>query len=1012
MKSYLHNKFTVLSILLALCLWTPDLSAQNIRNFDQSSAAKKVEMLQNTESQFKSAVPDFVHKTDPMIRYVIWTANKAQKGIAGYSPDWKDLPVAVDNVNSLDPMVDVILRVDAGNSTASLSAMGFVEVFNRNGIVAGRAPASRLQEISMDRSVRYVEASMKRKPLNDNALEDTKVTLVHSGSGLPQQYRGNGVVVGVLDTGIDFSHPDFSNGTGNSRIQFLMDMKTDGTNGIWSKAQLDSNPGSVTQLDGDGGGGHGSHVAGTAAGGGKVNPAYIGVAPNADIISVKGVRDDISDGGFSDVDVIFGVDWVFQRAAEMGKPAVVNLSLGGNWGPLDGSSGYESALSDLTGPGRIIVAAAGNEGSDYIHAGANLAPNTTYETLIDPVDPSQNWIQLWYDKGAVEWIRFGYYSLTNDGDLEFEGVTDPVNAGQIVGASGNSLDPIAVEIGNETIGYYFVDGTTTEDPGNGDGRFEIAIMDNDTGVDLSEYVWSVIIRSSSTGGRADLWIDGGQFYGWEIGFDDVTEMPGNTDHTVGAPSTAKKVLSVGSYVTRTRWTDMNGDSWRSQIPNPSGEGSVEPTFGDRSAFSSKGPTRDGRLSPDIMAPGEKITSVLSSHLTIHPSNSDEEGGVVENSVALGGQYMLTQGTSMASPHLAGVVALMLQANPTLDYDGVLQILTETARMDTFTGNQPNNSTGYGKVDALAAVQAAADAEQPAETIETKVFRTYDAGSQKRLFTVDPDGAPSDGFLTGTNSYQDAGKASLITISGSESVISYDAIRFWVSHRKAGATGDLTLKLYNGTTSTGPQGTAFYTATIAYSSIPETAYNGEPTLVTHTLPDGFTPPSNSFFIAIEFGSYTAVDEDKFGLTSTPTLGVSVPEVWELWSDGDWHDLDNAWDIPTNGVKLFFEIVAKVSVPVSIDRFADGELPETMQLYSNYPNPFNPTTVIPFSLPENGHVNLSVYDITGRLVSTLANETYMRGHHQVQFNAAQLSSGVYYYILRSADQQMTGKMLLIK
>jgi subtilisin family serine protease len=1010
MKNYLH-KFTILSILLALCLWTPDLSAQNIRSFDQSSAAKKVEMLQNTESQFKSVVTDFVHKTDPMIRYVIWTANKAQKGIAGYSPQWKELPVAVNDVNSLDPMVDIILRVDDGNSTASLAAMGFVEVFNRNGIVAGRAPASQLQDISMDRSVRYVEAAMKRKHLNDNALEDTKVTLVHSGSGLSQQYRGDGVVVGVLDTGIDFSHPDFSNGAGNSRIQYLMDMRTDGSNGIWSKAQMDSNPGDVTQLDGNGGGGHGSHVAGTAVGGGKVNPAYIGVAPNADIISVKGIRDDISDGGFSDVDVIFGVDWIFQKAAEMGKPAVANLSLGGNWGPLDGSSAYEMALSDLTGPGRIIVAAAGNEGSDYIHAGANLAPNKLYETLLDPVDPSQNWIQLWYDEGAVDWVRFAYYSITNDGDLEFEGLTKPVNAGQIAGATDENYDPIAVEFGYETIGYYFVDGTTTEDPGNGDGRFEMAIMDNDTGVDLSEYVWSVIIRSSSTGGRADLWIEGGQFYGWEIGFDDVTEMPGNTDQTVGAPSTAKKVLSVGSYVTRTRWTDMNGDTWISQVPNPSGEGDdVETTFGARSDFSSKGPTRDGRMSPDIMAPGQMITSVLSSHLTIHPSDSEEEGGVMEHYVAQGGQYMLSQGTSMASPHLAGVVALMLQANPTLDYDAVLEILTETARMDSFTGNQPNNSTGYGKVDALAAVQAAADAEQPVQTVETKVFRTYDAGALKRLFTLNDDGTPGNGFVTGTNTYDDQGKASLITISGS--VISYDAIRFWVSHRKEGASGDLTLKLYNGTTASGPQGTAFYTATIPYSEIPQTAYNGEPTLVTHTLPDGFTPPSNSFFIAFEFGAYPDADKDKFGLTSTPTLGAAVPEVWEL-SGGNWSQMDKAWnDLNNNGVKLFLEVVAKVSVPVSIDRFAEGELPETMRLYSNYPNPFNPTTVIPFSLPENGHVNLSVYDITGRLVSTLANETYMRGHHQVQFNAAQLSSGVYYYILRSADQQMTGKMLLIK
>src|SRR5690606_9881842 len=148
---------------------------------------------------------------------------------------------------------------------------------------------------------------------------------------------------------------------------------------------------------------------------------------------------------------------------------------------------------------------------------------------------------------------------------------------------------------------------------------------------------------------------------------------------------------------------------------------------------------------------------------------------------------------------------------------------------------PNNLYGYGKVDALAAVLAAADAEQPAETIETKVFRTYDSGASKVIFIV-AEGSASDGFMTGTNIYDDAGKASFISISGNENVVSYDAIRFWVAHRKSGASGNLTLKLYNGTTSTGPQGDAFYSATIPYSSIPETAYNGEPTLVTHDLPD--------------------------------------------------------------------------------------------------------------------------------------------------------------------------------
>jgi len=84
----------------------------------------------------------------------------------------------------------------------------------------------------------------------------------------------------------------------------------------------------------------------------------------------------------------------------------------------------------------------------------------------------------------------------------------------------------------------------------------------------------------------------------------------------------------------------------------------------------------------------------------------------------------------------------------------------------------------------------------------------------------------------------------------------------------------------------------------------------------------------------------------------------------------------------------------------------------RLEQNYPNPFNPTTEIMFTIPENGPVNISVYDLVGRKVAILINDNYQIGNYSVNFNASHLSSGQYIYQLISRDIVITKKMMLIK
>jgi len=633
-----------------------------------------------------TTIEPWLEKLDPAARMLLSQKTRLAKGRSSFSVDPKNLPFAVYSNASGELISDVFIQLETIADTLRLDALGVARRTHVGNIVIARAPVNLLRTLAEEPAVRFVQISGKSFPLNDASRADIRADLVHAGTGLSQAYRGEGVIVGMVDSGIDFSHPDFSNASG-TRIRFLLEYKSNNTQQEWTKAQIDANPASVTQRDGNGSGGHGTHVTGTAAGGGQLNPAMSGMAPSADIIFVKGIRDPQSFGGFSEADIIAGCQYIFQKADALDRPAVINLSLGGHLGAHDGTSLEEQSLTNLVGPGKIIVAAAGNSGFDKIHAGGNTFSGETNETLwLVDADAGLSLVDLWYDPGVLNRFTVGVYA-NNNGVLNFLSATKSISAGQ-------ALDT-TLTVDSQILGNVVIDAATTSDPNNGDGRALFLVESDNT-----ELVWTILTRSARSG-RLDMWVvTGGEFYDRVVGFADVIEMPGNSDYTVGMPATAEKVFAVGAYVTKNRWQSADGSFYNSINPDPSDPNTtIIPYIGQRAYFSSRGPTRDGRLAPHIAAPGEVIFSALSSHLTPGFGYSTQRE-------LQGGGYLGLQGTSMAAPHVTGVIALMLQANPNLTYDLVLQILQETARRDNFTGSVPNHQFGAGKIDAFAAVQRA------------------------------------------------------------------------------------------------------------------------------------------------------------------------------------------------------------------------------------------------------------------------------------------------------------------
>ncbi|ACF12707.1 peptidase S8 and S53 subtilisin kexin sedolisin [Chloroherpeton thalassium ATCC 35110] len=561
--------------------------------------------------------------------------------------------------------------------SAIINAGGTVSTIAGNILVA-RVPLDSVESIVAGESISRVEACQKQALLLDSSRAEIYADVVQAGEGgLDQSYNGTDVIVGVVDSGIDEDHADF-NTTSGSRILYLWDMSGSGNSPSsydygteYTQSQITA--GQCNQSDDDG---HGTHVTGIAAGNGRAESGFTGIAPDADIIFVKGYRD--VDGFYSD-DVINGCAYIFERADKVNKSAVVNLSLGGHVGPHDGTSLYEQALSNLVDEGKIIVAAAGNSGSSLVHVNYETGGSSFSEARETYFEISSStsaaYIDLWYETGSV---NVGIAAYRNGSRVDYTSSVAP----------GGQLSNESLGSGFQTFGTVTIDATETSYSENGDKRVLIEITNNNvTGV-----TWSLFTYGSGT---LDAWLSGGSFT------EDSGRLiyPGDNEKSVAIPSTAEKVICVGSYTTKNKWKAYDGNTYSL---------TSQPEIGAISSFSSLGPSRDGRTKPDIAAPGQVIMSALSSDLTI---GSD----VTVPYVSPSGELQAMQGTSMASPHVAGTIALMLEKNPQADYETVMDILTTTARQDDETGSVPNNTWGYGKLDVLEAMLQIAEGEKDTTT---------------------------------------------------------------------------------------------------------------------------------------------------------------------------------------------------------------------------------------------------------------------------------------------------------
>lgn len=447
---------------------------------------------------------------------------------------------------------------------------------------------------------------------------------------------GEKVVIGIVDTGIDPKHPAFK-----GRILRIWDQTLPGP-GVKEGgygAELSKDQLTISQ-DTEG---HGTHVAGIAS---SSDSTYSGVAPKAELVIVKS---DLQDAHIADA-----VRYIFRVAGELKRPAVVNLSLGGHADAHDGSDSLSKIIDAETGPGRIVCCAAGNEGNDNIHAQSKV-----YRDRMSTMrfNVPQNQI-------GIAWLN-GWYSGKGQLEISVRTPNGFVTPFQKIITKGNPAQDYQLADAQVQI------ATPGPDPMNGDHNFFVQIRGNGT-MPVMGGIWQLRIRNTgSTETRLDVWTLDDQsavfFTGKSV--QDAVK--------IGSPGACKSAVTVASYTTKVKYTDIDAKAQE-----------VGLELHNISDFSSEGPLRNDAQKPDVAAPGAMIVSTLSSTAQ----------GFGRSSM-INSKFVVSAGTSMATPFITGLVALLLQRNPKLDPAGVKELLRKNSSIPQKAAGTFDSKWGFGLIDA-------------------------------------------------------------------------------------------------------------------------------------------------------------------------------------------------------------------------------------------------------------------------------------------------------------------------
>ncbi|CDN12149.1 Peptidase S8 and S53, subtilisin, kexin, sedolisin [Richelia intracellularis] len=561
--------------------------------------------------------------------------NYEREGQEGLTTHQRSLGIvsATSNVKATRSVVFIYCDEDADLS--HFSQYGIKINQERGAVRTALIPIESLDFLSEDPAIHRIKPSRKLHARMDVAATKVKLPELKNKTGL----TGKGVIVGIIDTGIDPKHPAFE-----GRILQVWDQTLPGS-GVKEGDYGVEVQGALLNISRDVNG-HGTHVAGTAAG---VDTEYPGVATEAELVIVK---TDLQDAHIAD-----GVSYIFRVAKDMDRPAVVNLSLGGHADSHDGTDSLSKIIDAESGPGRIVCCAAGNEGNDNIHA----------ERIVNAQKCRTMRFNVPLNKVGIVWLN-GWYCGKGELEVSLRSPAGFVTPYQRI-----------IKDGNPSKEYQLPDGrieivTPSADPANGDHNFLCQIRGlgvDRFGLPVAGGIWQLRVRNvCDEDVRLNVWnLDdtGGNVFFTGISVKDAVK--------IGSPGASNSAITVAAYTTKAQYQDIDGNM--RQI------GLDENTI---SEFSSEGPLRNDFQKPDVAAPGSMIVSALSSDANF------------PRSMMVNSKFVAMAGTSMATPFVAGLVALLLEKNPQLDPPTIKELLRKNSLIPEKDPDTFDNKWGFGMID--------------------------------------------------------------------------------------------------------------------------------------------------------------------------------------------------------------------------------------------------------------------------------------------------------------------------
>ncbi len=577
------------------------------------------------------------------------------------------------------PQLCALVRI-SGDGGKVLREHGCEELAREDDIYIAAIPLNRLSALSLDHRVDRIEAGPSAKIQNDSAAVCINVLPVYEGRNLPQAYTGKGVVVGVEDIGFDLTHPTFYDSTGTHyRIKRFWDQLSidtldyklfvgrDYTTEEEILAVAHSRDGLAE--------GHGTHTLGSAAGSGA-GSKWRGMAYESDICAVSNFAgaedykliDEENYYKYTYATDVLGFKYIFDYARSQGMPCVVSFSEGGGQDLRGDDILYNEMIRRITGQGRIFVASAGNEGSKqrYLHktkgetsAGAFIENGGTvasftlqsrqkfdlrlvgYDTTNDTLTLSSDMLAAYTDEMFTDTIETSNRKYAID----------------IASFSSCYID------GAQAFDVYVTSASRIEG-----GRVSVEVMGETADVEL--FVTSGKLNTNSRNPLLNR---------------------GEKGYSILSPGSTPAAICVGASAYREKFENYKGRT----VSSSDGRDGV------RAGWSSIGPTFDGRIKPDVMAPGSNVVSSWSSFfLENNPQNDSKD---VEHFDWNGRTYAwrAESGTSMSAPIVAGAIALWLQAQPLLSPEDILGVLSRTCKHYDESLTYPNNEYGYGEIDVYA-----------------------------------------------------------------------------------------------------------------------------------------------------------------------------------------------------------------------------------------------------------------------------------------------------------------------